>query len=153
MNVTEGGGEGARAQEIGAAALDLLIELECFRLHVVLVPSSDPDWVERGWMVRGADEENCEWYQEFCDRYQKHRLNKGPRGKSKPRMRRNYSDTAIKREHTVRALERIIAGKREGIYVERIWPFIVERMKEIRARERRERRHERASKSMSQPEK
>src|SRR5947209_5674569 len=113
-----------RARE---AALDLLIELESTRLEVVLIPSADPDCAMRGGMIRVVQNANCKWYRAFCKSHQTRR--------KRPRRRRNYSDTLIKRAYTVRALESLSEGRSAGIYEERLKPFIKERMKEIERRE------------------
>lgn len=124
--------DGLAAKEIREAALELLIELEHGQLHVELNPSSDPDWQARGWMVRQAEEENAEWYRNFCRQYTS--------GRKRPRRRRKAKlhDTLIKRAQTVKALERILEGRTQSPYVERLMPFLKERVELIADREGRE---------------
>jgi hypothetical protein len=107
------------------AALELLMELENAHLEVVLIPSQDSDCAMRGGMIRAVQESNADWYRSYCDRYQSSR-----------RRRSHKSDTRIKRAHTVKALERVIRGQLDSAYAERLEPFIRQRMKEARSRDR-----------------
>lgn len=103
------------------AALELLIELEGSRLDVVLIPSHDPDCAMRGGKIRAAHESNCEWYQKFCKSF------------SSTRRRKNrLFDTMIKRQHTIKALERIMKGEARGVYTSRLMPLVEEKLKEMR---------------------
>ena len=121
-------GGGGEKPGLADAALELLAELESTRLDVVLVPA--PDQRHSGHMIRVAQEGNCEWYRSLCDEYQSSR-----------RRRSFKSDTKIKRAHTVRALERIIAGSYEGAYAERLMPYVEERLKEMYRHARRAHAH------------
>lgn len=104
------------------AAESLLYELESQCLDVVLVPRPDDDTHGR-CKIRVAQESNPDWYRDFCAEYESRR--------TRPRMRRHKLDTKIKRQHTVAALERFLAGKIESEYVDRLLPFIAERAKEL----------------------
>lgn len=76
----------------------LLAELESSRLEVVLVPLLRP--VNVMGCRRVAASRNAAWYRKFC------------RGHASGRARRNAAfDTRIKRQATVRLLERMIAGQ------------------------------------------
>jgi len=85
----------------------LLNELESNQLQVCLAPSrrrvNDHD------QIRVALSKNAIWYQRFCAAHI-----------SKRGTRRGRPDTLIRRQHTLRCLERMIAGSRKGIYEERI---------------------------------
>lgn len=67
----------------------------------------------RGGMIRAVQEQNADWYRAFCDRYQSNR-----------RRMRSKSDTKIKRQHTRRALNELIAGECRTYYAERVRDFI-----------------------------
>ena len=112
--------------ELREAAEEMLSELLASRLEVVLIPSRDADCAMRGGMIRAVQEENCEWYQAFCDLYQIRRTK---------RRWSQKSDTRIKRRHTIAALDRIIAGRYESTYADRLMPLIEERAREIAARD------------------
>jgi hypothetical protein len=102
------------------AVHSLLAELEGARLDVVLIPAPEPR--HSGHCIRVAAEYNADWYRELCAEYQS----------SRRRNRLNDNDTRIKRKDTIRALERALAGHFESAYVDRLMPFIRERMKEMR---------------------
>lgn len=97
---------------IAETATYLLDELEGQGLEVVKVPS------ENGY-VRVPVSVNAEWYRHFCASYKRSR-NKYPR----PR-------TIIKRCHTISALKRIISGNINGVYAERLMPYIEEAFSKI----------------------
>jgi hypothetical protein len=139
---------GGRNRYIADAALDLLIELESTRLEVVLIPSEDDDCAMRGGKIRKAHLKNPAWYSEFCQgytarrrkacRYHRRRCTCPKEEKAKrkwftrERRKSKLHDTCIKRAHTIAALERVIAGKLESTYVDRLWPFILERAQTLR---------------------
>lgn len=86
----------------------LLCELESNQLQVCLAPSKRAinEWDQ----IRVALSRNASWYQKFCAAHT-----------SKRGVRRGRQDTIIRRQHTLRALERLIANKpKGGIYEERI---------------------------------
>lgn len=89
-------------------------ELAGRRLEVVLVPSPVEHWpTDR--QRRVVCERNPAWYRELCRQYPSHR--------SRPRRRRK-PDTAIKRQHTLRALAEIEDGRVESEYAKRVYPFV-----------------------------
>lgn len=93
----------------------LLAELESHQLTVVLVPLNPG---KRNWNDGGCKrvcvDKNARWYQLLCQ------SNTSKRG-----TRRGRQDTIIRRAHTIRALNRLIAGKpRGGIYEERIMDLL-----------------------------
>lgn len=105
------------------AALELLIELTGLRLDVALIPSQDPECAMRGGKIRAVQEANADWYREFCSRHPSSR-----------RRRKKAPDTRIRREHTLAALERIIAGADKGTqYAARLQPFIAAKLTEMNA--------------------
>ncbi len=75
-------------------------ELERNRLTVVLTPAEQEDNV--GASVRTVVGENPEWYQKFCAAHRSRRVT----------TQRKFK-TAIKREHTIRALRAIGSGRRQ----------------------------------------
>jgi hypothetical protein len=101
------------------AVLELLAELEGARLEVILIPAREERFP--GHRIRVAAEHNADWYRDLCSEYQS----------SRRRNRRNDNDTRIKRLDTIRALERALAGKLESAYVDRLMPYIQERMRQI----------------------
>jgi hypothetical protein len=105
-------------QELSDAALELLIELESSRLEVVLIPA--PEQRHSCHSVRAVQESNAEWYQKMCKRHL--------------RRRKRYSkpDTLINRAHTIKALERVMEGRIDSLYAERLMPFIKEKAQEMR---------------------
>lgn len=100
------------------AARIMYYELLHNHLEVVLIPSFDPDVAMRGGKIRIAVSHNAQWYQEFCADY--------PKRRSVPRFRK-LPDTAIKRAHTLRALQEIANGKAETLYAQRLLPVIIKR--------------------------
>ncbi len=80
----------------------MLDELRSGWLEVAKLPSS------RGGYTRVVVSQNAPWYQELCSRHLSRR-------RRFPRLR-----TLIKRRDTERALVRMIAGDRSGVYAERI---------------------------------
>ena len=81
----------------------MLTTLQDGWLEVAKFPSS------RGGYTRVCISVNAVWYQEFCQSYTR------PRRKRYRRAR-----TIIKRQETIRALGRIIAGNTSGVYAERL---------------------------------
>ena len=107
------------------AAFELLVELEGAHLEVVLIPASEQRHI--GHCVRAVQEQNCDWYRQLCDEHQSSR-----------RRRSFKSDTRIKRQHTIRALERMSRGDLRGTYAERLKKYV-----EVKAREMRRWRKQR----------
>jgi hypothetical protein len=99
--------------------MELHAELSAHRLEVVLIPAPDPR--HRNHKVRCVQDQNPRWYQSLCDRHQSSR-----------RRRSFKSDTRIRREHTLRALERIAGGDTRGSYAERLAPYVEAKVKELR---------------------
>lgn len=101
----------------------MLWELETNYLEVVLIPASEQR--HSGHCIRAVQNANCGWYKDFCSLF--------PSGRKGRKIR-----TRIKRRETVRALKKIIAGKTEGVYVERLLRLIEslnqEKQKNRRAR-------------------
>jgi len=85
----------------------LLTELESNRLEVVKVPSRD------GWK-RVVCSANAQWYQRLCAAH------------ARPRRRYPKIRTYIKRQLTVAALRRMLAGDRDTVYARRILDLIHE---------------------------
>ncbi len=81
-----------------------------------LLESSFPETVKvpgrEGGYIRIPVSINTEWYRRFCGQYM---------GLHRRKMR-----TIIKRCHTIRALQRMEAGNSEGVYAERLAPFLTE---------------------------
>lgn len=90
------------------ALQEMLAELDSSRLEVILVPQRYR--TNEGGMVRVAVSKNAAWYRRFCAAY------------LSSRRRRNLaSDTAIKRQATIRTLEALIAGRPvRGLYASRL---------------------------------
>jgi hypothetical protein len=84
----------------------MLEELKGSCLEVAKIPGRE------GGYIRVPVSVNAEWYQRFCRSY----LRTRPRY-PKPR-------TIIRRQHTERALARLLSGCRKGVYVERLIAFI-----------------------------
>ena len=89
---------------INSAKVMLQLMREC-RLRVIKVKSEPRD-------IRVAVEENCEWYKVFCATYMTSR-------NGYPRER-----TIIRREATMRSLGRIVNGQFQGVYIDRLLPFV-----------------------------
>lgn len=92
----------------------MLDMLESSRLEVVLVPlnPNQRNWDEFG-CKRVVVERNCFWYRTLCGHHA-----------SKRGVRRGRFDTIVRRQHTLRALERMIAGDLKGRYAERIMEIL-----------------------------
>jgi hypothetical protein len=118
---------------VSALARELLADLQCSRLEVVLIPSRDPDCAMRGGMIRAVQEQNADWYRKFCGLYET---------TGKKRWRRAKFQTKIKRRETIYGLEQLIEGKCESQYADRLKMFIV-RQQEEKIEARRESRRER----------
>ncbi len=90
------------------AAIEMLEELQSHCLIVIKVQKENGGW------IRVCLDVNPPWYRDFCASYQ--------------RSRRRYpkSRTIIKRCCTINALKRLAAGKKNGIYIERLLPFVEE---------------------------
>lgn len=97
------------------AAKYMLEELEAGWLEVAKVVS------QHGGYIRICNSVNCEWYSRFCRAHEGFRRN---RRWKKPR-------TFIKRCHTITALKRIIAGRMDSVYAERLEPFINEQIERM----------------------
>lgn len=98
---------------VAETAQFMLWELEAGWLEVVLIP------YDRSRCRRVAVSHNAQWYQEFCADH----LTKRSRG--------SRLTTYIKRSHTIRALNRIIDGTREGVYVERLLPYVKKQYEQL----------------------
>jgi len=85
-------------------------QLEAERLTVVLVPAK-----HGAGMLRAVQNQNPQWYQEFCAQYESQR--------SKPRKRKHF-DTKIKRAHTLRALAELSTGQVKSKYAQRLLPYV-----------------------------
>jgi len=81
----------------------MLAELQSSQLEVILVPQKR--YTNECGMIRVAVSKNCSWYRKFCA------ANTSKRG-----VRRGRQDTIIRRQHTIRALERMIAGQPSRYY-------------------------------------
>jgi hypothetical protein len=106
----------------------------------------------RGGKIRRAHLKNAAWYSDFCQGYTARRRKRCRRHRrrctcsreekekrrwtTRQRRKSKLHDTCIKRAHTVAALERVIEGKLESTYVDRLWPYIVERAGELRRQRR-----------------
>jgi len=90
----------------------MLAEMSIHRLEVTLAPSKrDPD---SGSKIRVVMDKNADWYQRMCADYPS----------TRKRMNR-AADTAIKREHTVTALEKVIkTGWAIGFYQQTVLNYI-----------------------------
>lgn len=76
----------------------MLNELQSHQLVTILVPQKRH--TNEGGCIRVNADVNCTWYRRFCA------ANSSQRG-----TRRGKQDTAIRRQHIIRALERMIAGE------------------------------------------
>lgn len=86
----------------------LLNELESNQLQVCLAPSKRK--LNEHDQIRVALSRNCSWYRRFCSQHI-----------SKRATRRGKPDTLIRRQHTLKALNRLLSGKpRNTIYEQRI---------------------------------
>lgn len=99
----------------------MLAEMSTHRLEVTLAPSKrEPD---SGGMIRVVMDKNAEWYQRMCADYPSSRK----RSKRAP-------DTAIKREHTLTALEKVLkTGWAVGFYQQTVLNYIPGFMKDLQA--------------------
>lgn len=112
------------SDEMRDTALHMLGQLERQRLEVELAPSLDDECALRGGKIRVVTGHNPDWYRKFCNQY--------PPSRSKPRQgKRGQRDTRIKRNHTIRALNEIIAGRCETEYAQRLFPFVEAQMRYI----------------------
>jgi hypothetical protein len=116
---------------VSAKAREMLADLKCSRLEVVLIPSHDPDCAMRGGMIRAVQEQNADWYREFCGLFET---------TGKNRWRRSKFQTKIKRRWTIRGLEELIEGRCSTAYAERLETFIVRAMQNENHSERQKRR-------------
>lgn len=91
----------------------MLSDLQACRLEVILVPSRDPDCAMRGGMIRAVQEQNADWYRNFCKQFPSNRRWQNRKGRTK-----------IKRRDTERGLRELIAGKCETQYAQRLHSFI-----------------------------
>lgn len=91
----------------------MLWQLDSCQLRVTLAPGDPARDPNR--KVRVVEEENPQWYQEFCAEYPSYRS--WPRRRSKP-------DTAIKRSHTLRALGEMAQGGVSTEYAQRLLPYV-----------------------------
>lgn len=91
---------------IRQAALLMRDELMSNRLHVVKIKTGD------GY-IRVAIGQSPRWYSDLCREHERRR---------RKRYRRHR--TIIKRCHTLRALERISAGRNGTVYAERLLPYV-----------------------------
>ena len=82
----------------------MIRDLESNRLRVVIISP-----------CRVAVEHNPLWYREFCSQYQSGR-------------KRSWAkfDTAIKRQNTIRALERMSYRNVAGLYAQRLAPIVIQ---------------------------
>jgi hypothetical protein len=102
------------APSLATAAQLMHDELASQHLGVILAHAPDPR--HRGHMVRTVAMTNPGWYRQFCAAY------------PSSRVRRSHKpDTAIKRQHTLRALREIAGGHCQTIYADRLMPYVIER--------------------------
>lgn len=106
----------------------MLIELETSYFEVVLIPARDP--THSGHCIRALQYANPAWYSEFCGSYV------NCRGIGRKRMRR--ARTFIKKETTIKALQRMKAGDYSGIYAERLDKYIKKKLDDEKQTRRRE---------------
>lgn len=92
----------------------MLDELEGNYHEVVLIPAPDP--MHSGHKVRATQYANARWYQKFNQEYVSIR-GRGRKVYKRPR-------TYIIRGHTIKALQRMIAGNFEGVYADRLIQFV-----------------------------
>lgn len=97
-------------------ARQYLLELESSQLEVVLIPA--PEQKHSTHMVRAVQEQNCDWYREFCEEHP-----------STGRFRKLKFQTKIKRRQTVKALKLLIEGGAETSYTVMLKEFILRREK------------------------
>lgn len=107
-----GGGLASKARE-------LLTDLRSSRLEVVLIPSRDPDCAMRGGMIRAVQEQNADWYRQFCKQSPSNRKWQNKKGRTK-----------IKRAQVERGLKELIAGRCKSQYADRLRAFIVRQQEE-----------------------
>lgn len=91
-------------------------ELEGSRLDVYLVPSS-VEYQPTQRMRRVVMSRNPDWYRCLCRDYVSNR--------SRPRQK-SHGDTAIKRQHTLRALREISSGRLETKYAHLVYELVKE---------------------------
>lgn len=85
---------------------DMLNELVNNALVVVLLPA--PEQRHTGHMVRAVEQQNANWYREFCADHEEYRA-----GYEKPK-------TIIKRQDTINALYRVLDGDCVTVYAQRL---------------------------------
>lgn len=90
----------------------MLYELESNRLEVVLIPDCY-DMILNS--LRVVVSRNCKWYRDFCESYTS--------GRKRARNRSKH-DTLIKRRETISALKKLISGKNDCVYTQRVLDFI-----------------------------
>jgi hypothetical protein len=134
-----------RFSTIQRLASEMLAHLNHFHLDVTKGPAPNPAYTGHG--VRVVQGVNARWYREFCDMYQKRRgartrrcdwcgywhqhvkkknAKRGKCGRKRPRQykERKRTDTSIKRAHTVRGLEELMAGRCASMYAQILADFI-----------------------------
>lgn len=102
---------------VAELAQEMHDELALFRLEVILTPAPEPR--HRGHMVRTVAMTNPGWYRQFCADH--------PTQRTRPR-RGHKPDTAIKRAHTLRALQEIANGQCATEYAHRLMPYLLKRV-------------------------
>lgn len=80
----------------------------------MLVPSRRIDRANYD-MIRAVQSQNADWYREFCGCHESSR---------KDRLRWSKFKTSIKRAHTIRALNELIAGECETPYAQMVYSFL-----------------------------
>lgn len=120
-----------------------LRELEQQSLEVVLIPSKHWEVAQQGGMIRAVQQENPEWYQEFCGLYRarrggrttrcdwcglwhhkKSRCSKGKKRRPPAYRQKRLFDTSVKRRDTVRGLKELLSGQCQSVYAQRLRDFI-----------------------------
>ena len=84
----------------------MLAELTSHRLEVILTPSRRAEVAEQGGMIRVILDRNADWYRRMCEDHPSTRTRK-----------KTSSDTKIKRQDTITALEHMLRnGWAQGFY-------------------------------------
>lgn len=100
---------------IRQTASEMLADLDCNYLEVVLIPSLDPDRAIKGGMIRAVQYQNARWYRDFCKCFPSNR-----------KANRRKFQTKIKRQATRRALVCLSSGEVwQSCYVDRLHAFMV----------------------------
>lgn len=127
-------------KELADAALAMMGDLDRERLIVALYWANDNEDL----VVRKAESRNPEWYRNLCARYPKDRgrwLRARARAAGRQvsdaygarRRKARYTDSLIVRSMVYDALQRIADGSPgDGIYIERVMPFVLARAMEMR---------------------